>query len=79
MKKTIFSLALLLNSFVILSQWLPDARLTNAAGDSYTSYNNAKCIASNGADIYAVWTDLRDGNAEIYYKHSSNSGITWGA
>ncbi|MEO8513768.1 MAG: T9SS type A sorting domain-containing protein [Ignavibacteria bacterium] len=78
MKKCYCALALLLNSVMILSQWLPDARLTNATGDSYTSYNNAKNIASSGADLYAVWTDTRDGNGEIYFKHSSNSGISWG-
>ncbi len=60
------------------AQWLTETRLTNAAGDSYTSFNNATPLAANGNNIYAVWTDQRDGNDEIYFKHSSDLGITWG-
>ncbi len=61
------------------AQWQPDVRLTNASGNSYTTYNNAWCIASNGDVVHVVWFDQRDGNYEIYYKRSTDGGITWGA
>jgi hypothetical protein len=33
-------------------------------------------ISSDGV-LHAVWADNRDGNWEIYYKHSLNNGETW--
>ena len=29
--------------------------------------------------VYVVWNDNRDGNYEIYYKHSTDGGTTWSA
>ncbi len=60
-----------------MTQWSDDIRLTNATGNSVTSINNSKCIASNGDTIHIVWYDLRDGNEEIYYKRSTDNGTSW--
>ena len=60
------------------AQWQPDLRLTNNPSVSLTSHNNARCIASNGDTLHALWHDNRDGNYEIYYKRSSNGGSAWG-
>ena len=61
-------------------QWQPDVRLTNDPAYSWTSYNNAWCIASSGSVVHVVWFDLRDGgNSEIYYKRSTDAGESWGA
>ena len=86
MKKIIFiSLFFILNSsFLIINcfgQWEPDVRLTNNPAGSQTSYNNAWCIAANGNVVHIVWMDDRDGypNSEIYYKRSTDGGVTWGA
>jgi hypothetical protein len=54
------------------AQWQPDYRLTNAAGFSLNS-----SIASNGSIIHVVWQDTRDTNSEIYYKRSTDEGVTW--
>jgi len=35
-------------------------------------------IAVSGSVVHVVWQDNRDGNNELYYKRSSNSGLTWG-
>ncbi|HLG34364.1 MAG TPA: exo-alpha-sialidase [Bacteroidia bacterium] len=76
---------LLLTSIILLvtvvsqAQWQPDVRLTNDPAASYTSYNNAWCIAANGDSVHVVWFDNRDGNDEIYYKRSTDGGISWGA
>jgi len=61
-----------------LAQWEPDVRLTNDPLDSITCFNNAKCVAAEGAVIHVVWHDNRDGNSEIYYKRSIDNGTTWG-
>jgi len=66
-------------SGICYAQWQPDVRLTNNPANSYTSYNNAWCIASNGNFVHVVWYDNRDGNKEIYYKRSTDSGVSWGA
>jgi len=63
----------------IFAQWEPDIRLTNDPAVSYTSINNAWCIASSGNVVQVVWYDFRDGNSEIYYKRSTDGGVSWGA
>ncbi len=79
MKNIIYTLAFLAFISMTNAQWQPDVRLTNAPGHSYTSYNNAWCVAANGNILHAVWNDNRDGNTEIYYKRSTDAGLTWGA
>ncbi len=36
-------------------------------------------IAINGSVVHVVWSDERDGNYEIYYKRSTDGGVSWGA
>ncbi|MBK8549512.1 MAG: hypothetical protein IPL53_00075 [Ignavibacteria bacterium] len=73
----LFSIFLCLLNAEILTQWLPEVRLTNATGISYTSYNNAWPIAANGDTILVFFSDNRDGNDEIYYKRSFDGGDSW--
>ena len=61
------------------AQWQPDVRLTNDSAYSQTSNSNAWCVASSGSVVHVVWDDNRDGNMEIYYKRSTDAGLTWGA
>jgi hypothetical protein len=62
-----------------MSQWQPDVRLTNDSAYSYTSENNAWFVASSGSFVHVVWYDYRDGNDEIYYKRSTDAGVSWSA
>lgn len=57
--------------------WGPEMRLTYDGATSNTSNNNAWCVAASGDTIHVLWFDERDGNAEIYYKCSSDNGSTW--
>ena len=61
------------------AQWEPDVRLTNASDTSRTSYNGSWCVASSGDTVHVVWYDKRDANWEIFYKRSTDGGLTWGA
>ncbi len=63
------------------AQWEPDVRLTNDPSLSQTSYNNAKCVAAYENFVNVIWYDYRDyiDKAEIYYKRSTDGGLTWGA
>jgi hypothetical protein len=61
------------------AQALPDVRLTNDAAFSATTFNNARTVAASGATVHVVWFDTRDGNREIYYKRSTDGGLTFGA
>ncbi len=56
------------------ASWGTDMRLTNASGIS----NKPSAISSNSG-IHIVWHDNRDGHNEIYYKRSTDSGISWEA
>ena len=73
---TLNSSLFILNCF---SQWQADVRLTNNDSASFTSYNNAWCVAANENVVHVVWRDNRDGNTEIYYKRSTDAGVSWGA
>lgn len=54
--------------------WGLDTRLT-----FNDSASISPSIAVTGNIIHVVWYDYRDGNAEIYYRRSTDDGITWGA
>ena len=60
------------------AQWQPDVRLTIDPYNSYTTVNNAWCVAASGNDVHVVCYDDRDTNNEIYYKRSTDGGISWG-
>lgn len=54
--------------------WSTETRLTdNNAASTYPS------VAVSGETIHVFWQDYRDGNGEIYYKQSNDSGISWEA
>jgi hypothetical protein len=63
------------------SQWQPEVRMTNDADYSYTSFGNARCIAANGDVVHAVWysgdTVAATGIWDIFYKRSTDKGVTW--
>ena len=61
------------------AQWQPEVRLTNNTAESITCFNNARGIATSGTAVHAVWHDSRDGAPEIYYKRSTDGGLTWGS
>lgn len=62
----------------VVPQWQPDLRLTNDPGTSYTPYCAGSGIATVGNEVHVVWYDSRDGDSEIYYKRSTDGGLTWG-
>jgi len=55
--------------------WGSDLSLT-ISNNSYSAYPS---ISISGTFIHVVWHDSRDGNSEIYYKRSTDNGITWGS
>lgn len=69
----------ILGAGFLFGQWGSDVRLTVDTFESYTSNNNAWCIAASGDTVHVVWYDGRDGNYEIYYKRSDDGGLIWGA
>jgi hypothetical protein len=52
--------------------WGADTRLTNNSALSFSA-----SVSVSGSDVNVVWNDNRDGNYEIYFKHSSNGGTSW--
>lgn len=52
--------------------WGDDQRLTfSLTGAGLPSLTVA------GNDVFVVWHDHRDGNFEVYFKHSPDNGVTW--
>ncbi len=54
--------------------WGSDMRLTN--DNAYSLYPS---VAVSSANVHAVWEDERDGNQEVYYKRSTDGGVSWGS
>jgi hypothetical protein len=53
--------------------WLPDKRLTWTTGTSEAP----AIIADLSGNLHVVWQDNTPGNAEIYYRKSTDRGVTW--
>ena len=78
-QKILLSLIIILiNLEYTPAQWQPAVRLTNNTAFSGLSNNNASSFATVGNVVHTVWYDDRDGNNEIYYKRSTDGGISWG-
>ena len=77
MKKVLLFVVAFLAANSVWSQWEPDVRLTNDPDSSITAYNMSGSIAAIDDFVHVVWYDNRNGNWEIYYKRSTNSGISW--
>jgi Neuraminidase (sialidase) len=55
--------------------WEPEVRLdTDVAG---AAHSYAPRIVCQGARVHVVWQDLRNGSADVYYRGSSDYGVTW--
>ncbi|MFH1937407.1 MAG: exo-alpha-sialidase [Bacteroidota bacterium] len=52
--------------------WEAAQKLTNATG-----WSRYPSIAVSGSLVHVTWEDTRDGNFEIYYKRSTDGGVTW--
>jgi Neuraminidase (sialidase) len=84
MQKTSIGIVLtsLLAATVAFAQWEPDQRLTNDPASSKTAENsNTWAVAARGDTVHVVWADERHSTAydEIYYKRSTDGGVTWGS
>ena len=79
MKNLILFTLALFSSNLLWAQWEPDVRLTFDTAISTSSQWGSWGIASRGDTVHVVWYDKRDDNYEIYYKRSTDAGLTWGA
>ena len=55
--------------------WGSSRRLTWTSGSSYYP----KIAVDSSDNIHVVWNDYTPSNSEIYYKKSTNGGMTWGS
>jgi hypothetical protein len=56
------------------TNWGADTRLTYDVNNS-----TDPVIAVSGSDVHVVWEDNRDMFLKLYYKRSTDGGISWGA
>ncbi|MCX6157812.1 MAG: T9SS type A sorting domain-containing protein [Ignavibacteriae bacterium] len=54
--------------------WGADTRLSNTSG-----FSESPSVSVSGLLVNVVWQDDSDGNYEIYYKRSTDGGLSWGA
>jgi hypothetical protein len=58
----------------IFGEWEPNIRVDDDAG---VAVAESPRLCAEGDSIYAVWTDYRNGNADIYFASSLDAGTTW--
>ena len=56
------------------AHWCSAVRLTNNP-----AYTLNPTIAVSDSIVHVLWNDSRDGNRKIYYKRSTNAGVSWGS
>lgn len=54
------------------TNWSSDVNLNNAPQDG-----SWPMITANGDILHLVWSDLRNGYSQIFYKKSTNAGLNW--
>jgi hypothetical protein len=74
---TITLTLILLLPMGLSAQFTPETRITNAAGNTYTSFNNANVMAAHGDVVHLVYTDERGLEGEVYYQRSIDGGLSW--
>lgn len=55
--------------------WRATTRLTFNPAHS----ENSAIAADSNNHLHVVWSDITPGNREIYYKRSTDGGVTWGS
>ena len=75
---TFIALPILSIASPLLAQWETDRKLSST-DSSKLNENMGQCLAASGDTIHIVWWDCKSGSSTVYYKHSFDGGITWGA
>ena len=55
--------------------WSAPTRMTWTSGDSWYP----SITADTGSGVHIIWSDDNPGDKEIFYKNSTNSGVSWSA
>lgn len=57
--------------------WMENAVRLDTGTPAGSSASMNPTLAVSGSDVYAVWADLRNGDADIYFNRSSDGGVSW--
>lgn len=52
--------------------WEEDLRLTNTI-----TFSGRQSVSASGSLVHVVWQDAQDDNPEIYYRRSTDEGVSW--
>ncbi len=59
--------------------WNTNIRVNDSAEGEATQDNPALAASQTTSDVYAIWIDHRNGDADVYFARSADGGQTWGA
>lgn len=77
MEKLVIKIILIFYTTNVFCQWETDRKLSEAEGSAHTNENMGPCLISSGDTIHVVWYDTQKNFNAIYYKRSTDKGITW--
>jgi RHS repeat-associated protein len=59
--------------------WSEEIRINDSEGDVCSWARKPDIAVDENSNLYVVWTDCRDTNEDIYFRRSTDGGVTWGA
>jgi hypothetical protein len=62
---------------VALAQWEPDRKLSTTDSAAALNENMGRCVVACADTVHVVWYDTKNNGSAIYYKRSSDQGVTW--
>ena len=71
-------LLLVLLPAVAGAEWGPDIKLSAGETNAMLNENMGQCLIADGNNIHLVWTAVKNKDEAIYYKRSTDQGLTWG-
>jgi hypothetical protein len=77
MKRLFLIFTVMLMASFARAQWEEDVRLTFANDTSDLSFGMSHNIAASGDTVHVVWEEQNLGSSEIYYKRSTDGGLSW--
>ena len=75
----VFALVLFASPAALSAEWSPEIKLSNNETNATTNENMGQCLAVNGKTLHVVWCDHTKNDSAVYYRHSNDGGVTWGA
>jgi hypothetical protein len=75
----VFFVLLVARSKTLAAEWGAEIKLSSGEANATTNENSSQGLAVSGNTVHLVWCERQNNDSAIFYKHSNDGGVTWGA